>query len=250
MIKILIVDDESDARDILRILIEKHIAGEKEIVTCTSAAEALRIIPEYQPSLVMLDIEMPLMNGFDLLNRIGNWNFDVVFTTAYDKYAIKAIRFSALDYLLKPVDVIDLQNAINRHIVKNQINADHQKHLVKNLISNLKQKDLSGFKLAISISEGIFFIDPKDIIRLEGEGNYTKFFLTNRKPLFVSKIIKEYEEILADFDFIRVHKSYLVNKKYIDHLDKDDVLWLTDGSHISISRRKKEEVMKELMDKK
>ena len=190
------------------------------------------------------------MNGFDLLNRVGNWNFDVIFTTAYDKYAIKAIRFSALDYLLKPIDVIDLQNAINRHIVKNQINSDHQKHLVKNLISNLKQKDLSGFKLAITISEGVFFINPIDIIRLEGEGNYTKFIFTNRKPLIVSKIIKEYVEILVDFDFIRVHKSYLVNKKYIDHLDKEDVLWLTDGSHISISRRKKEEVLKELMDRK
>ena len=114
----MIVDDEPSAGNILQVLIEKHIAGKKEIRICRSPEEAIDCIPLFRPSLIMLDIEMPHMNGFDLLNRLGNWDFDVIFTTAYDKYAIKAIRFSALDYLLKPVDILDLQNAINRHIVR------------------------------------------------------------------------------------------------------------------------------------
>ena len=118
MTKILIVDDEPAASNILKMLIEKHVPVTKEIKTCNSPEEGLKIIQEWQPDLLMLDIEMPSMNGFDLLNRVGNSDFDVVFTTAYDKYAIKAIRFSALDYLLKPVDIAELQNAINKHVIK------------------------------------------------------------------------------------------------------------------------------------
>jgi two-component system, LytTR family, response regulator len=249
MIRILIVDDEPSARNILRVLLEKHITGKKEIFVCASPEEALETIPVFNPTLLMLDIEMPNMNGFDLLNRIGHWNFDVIFTTAYDKYAIKAIRFSALDYLLKPVDIVDLQNAINRHIIKKEFQPQQQEQLVTNLITNLHQKDAASFKLALSTNEGVFFFSPADIVRCEGENNYTHFYFTNQKPVIVSRTLKEYEEILLDYNFIRVHKSHLVNKKYIKHLDKEGLLWLTDSSHIVVSRRKKEEVMKELMNK-
>jgi len=248
MIRILIVDDEPSARNILQMLIEKYIAGNKEIKTCASPEEALETIPVFRPTLLMLDIEMPHMNGFDLLNRIGHWDFDVIFTTAYDKYAIKAIRFSALDYLLKPVDIVDLQNAVNRHIVKKEYPPQQEK-LVTNLINNLQQKDASSFKLALSTMEGVFFFEPAAIIRCEGENNYTRFFFPDRRPLLVSKTIKEYEEILGEYGFLRVHKSHLVNKTFVRHLDKEGLLWLMDGSHIVVSRRKKEEVMKELMNK-
>jgi len=248
MIRILIVDDEPSARNILQMLIEKYVAGNKEIRTCASPEEALETIPVFKPTLLMLDIEMPHMNGFDLLNRIGHWDFDVIFTTAYDKYAIKAIRFSALDYLLKPVDIVDLQNAVNRHIVKKEYPPQQEK-LVTNLINNLQQKDASSFKLALSTMEGVFFFEPAAIIRCEGENNYTRFFFPDRRPLLVSKTIKEYEEILGEYGFLRAHKSHLVNKTFVRHLDKEGLLWLTDGSNIVVSRRKKEEVMKELMNK-
>jgi two-component system LytT family response regulator len=243
MVKILLVDDEPDACEILQILISKHIKTPTEIKTCCQPEQALKIITEFRPSLLMLDIEMPNMNGFDFLNRVGNWDFDVIFTTAYDKYAIKAIRFSALDYLLKPIDIVDLQNAINRHIVKKELQPQMQQQLVSNLISNLKQKDQSDFKLAISTSEGVYFSDPRNIVRLEGEGNYTRFFFSDRKPLLVAKVIKDYEEILQEYSFIRIHKSHLVNKFHISQMDKDDTLILSDGSQIAISRRRKEEVM-------
>lgn len=250
MTRILIVDDEAAASNILKMLIEKHIPTTKEIRTCNTPEEALEIIPVWQPNLLMLDIEMPNMNGFDLLNRVGHSDFDVIFTTAYDKYAIKAIRFSALDYLLKPVDINELQNAINKHIVKKEFyHPKEQQQLVSNLISNLQQKDQSAFKLAVSTSDGVFFFTPAEIIRLEGESNYTRFYFASQKPMIVSKTLKEYEDILADHDFIRAHKSHLVNKKFVKHFDKEGLLWLTDGSHIVVSRRKKEEVLKELSNK-
>jgi len=249
MTRILIVDDELAASNILKMLIEKHVPAAKDIKTCNSPEEALEIIQEWQPNLLMLDIEMPNMNGFDLLNRVGNSDFDVVFTTAYDKYAIKAIRFSALDYLLKPVDIAELQNAINKHIIKKFQPPQEQQKLVSNLINNLQQKDQTGFKLALSTTEGVFFFIPSEIIRLEGESNYTRFHFANQKPMLVSRTLKEYEDILAEHDFIRAHKSHLVNKKFVKHLDKEGLLWLTDGSHIVVSRRKKEEVLKELSNK-
>jgi two-component system, LytTR family, response regulator len=248
VIRILIVDDEPSARNVLQMLIEKHVPGIEEIKSCASPEEALLTIPVFKPSLLLLDIEMPHMNGFDLLNSIGHWDFDVIFTTAYDKYAIKAIRFSALDYLLKPIDIIDLQNAINRHIVKKEFNPQQEK-LFSNLINNLKQPDASSFKLALSTMEGVFFFEPAQIIRCEGESNYTRFYFPDRKPLLVSRTMKDFEDILVEYDFIRVHKSHLVNRKFVKHFDKEDLLWLTDGSNIAVSRRKKDEVMKVLMNK-
>jgi two-component system LytT family response regulator len=244
MIKILIVDDEVSAGSILELLIEKHIAGPKEVRVCQSPELALEIIPSFKPTLIMLDIEMPNMNGFDLLSRIADWDFDVIFTTAYDKYAIRAIRFSALDYLLKPIDILDLQNAINRHIVRRNIYPQEQGKLVNNLISNLQQKDQSSFKLALSTMEGFFFYEPKDILKCEGDDNYTHFYFVNRKPpLIVSRTLKEFEDILTDYGFMRVHKSYLVNMHYVVKLDKEGLLWLNDGSHVAVSRRKKKDVL-------
>jgi len=242
LIKILIVDDEEAAGNILQLLIEKYVSGEKEIRYCSSPEAALDLLASFQPSLVMLDIEMPTMNGFDFLNKAFQWDFDIIFTTAYDKYAIKAIRFSALDYLLKPVDLVELQNAINRHIINQELKSNNQP-LIRNLIDNLKEKNTKDFKLAISVKEGVFLFDTKDIICLEGTNNYTKLYFTNQKPLLVAKTLKEYEEILTDYDFLRIHKSFLINKRHIKKLDNENVLWLSNDVHVSVSRRKKNEVL-------
>jgi two-component system LytT family response regulator len=244
MIKILIVDDEQSAGRILKLLIEKHIPGEKQIEISNIPTEALTLLETFKPSLVMLDIEMPGMNGFDFLNRASQWDFDVIFTTAYDQYAIKAIRFSALDYLLKPIDIIDLKNAVNRHIVKKQSAVEStQQTLVDNLIYNLRQKDFQQFKLALSTSDGIFLYSPGDIIVLEGSSNYTKFCFSNQKSMIVSKTLKEYEDILLEHGFLRVHKSYLVNKSHVIKVDKEGVLELSNQMHIPVSRRRKAEIL-------
>jgi two-component system, LytTR family, response regulator len=241
MINILIIDDEAAAGNILKILIEKHVPIECTIQYCNSAMQALEVLPIFKPSLLMLDIEMPKLSGFDFLNMTPENNFDVIFTTAYDQYAIKAIRFSALDYLLKPIDKLDLQNAINRHIIKKQ-NQDQQL-LVSNLITNLQQKDPKDFKLALSTNEGVFFFDPLDILYCEGENNYTRFTFSKNKPMLVSKTLGEYEDLLAEHGFIRIHKSHLVNAKFVCKVDKEGMVLMTDGKELAISKRRKEMVM-------
>ncbi len=244
MIKILIIDDEAAAGNILKILIEKHVALSTEILYCDNAKDALDMLETFKPTLLMLDIEMPNLNGFDFLNMASGYSFDVIFTTAYDQYAIKAIRFSALDYLLKPIDLVDLQNAVNRHIIKQQ--NQNQQLLVSNLLSNLQQKDPGNFKLALSTAEGVFFYDPAEILYCEGENNYTRFAFTKNKPMLVSKTLGDYEDLLSEHGFIRIHKSYLVNTKYVSKVDREGNVLMTDGKQMLISKRRKEMVMKVL----
>ena len=241
MLKILIIDDEAAAGNILKILIEKHIRLAAEIIYCDNAKDALEMLSAFNPTLVMLDIEMPKMNGFDFLNSATENNFDVIFTTAFDQYAIKAIRFSALDYLLKPIDVLELQNAVNRHIIKQQ--NQNQQLLVSNLLTNLQQKNPENFKLALSTTEGVSFYDPSEILYCEGENNYTRFTFSKNKPMLVSKTLGEYEELLAEHGFIRIHKSHLVNAKYVSKVDKEGLVLMTDGKQLAISKRRKEAVM-------
>ncbi|HUR31284.1 MAG TPA: LytTR family DNA-binding domain-containing protein [Saprospiraceae bacterium] len=243
MIRILILDDEEAACNILSILIRKHLPLDHEIRCEQDPAKALEILGTYKPTLVMLDIEMPGMNGFDFLNKAGSWDFDVIFTTAYDKYAIKAIRFSALDYLLKPLDILELQNALNRHIVRRNHSQQSRHDLVHNLIENIQKPETDEYRLAISTSEGVFFYLPSDIIRCEGESNYTKFYLAGGKSLMVSHTLKDYDSILSDYGFVRVHKSHLVNMKYVSRVDRDGFIWLSNGQSVPVSRRRKEEVL-------
>lgn len=191
----------------------------------------------------MLDIEMPNMNGFDFLNQATGSDFDVIFTTAFDQYAIKAIRFSALDYLLKPIDNVELQSAVNRHIIRRQSALPHQQLLVNNLLSNLQQKAPENFKLALSTMEGVSFFEPSSILYCEAENNYTRFIFSNHKPIIISRTLGEYEEILSEHGFVRIHKSYLVNKKYITKVDREGMLWMIDGKSLSVSRRRKEALM-------
>ena len=249
MLRILIVDDEAAAGNILKLLIDKFIPGEKEICYCDEPEKALSVLQTFQPSLVMLDIEMPNMNGFDFLNKAIGCRFDVIFTTAFDQYAIKAIRFSALDYLLKPIDSVELQNAINRHIIKHQSSNPDQQLLVNNLLNNLQQKAPENFKLALSTMDGVSFFEPGNILYCEAENNYTRFIFTDHKPVMISKTLGEYEEILEGHHFIRIHKSYLVNRKFITRVDRDGMVWMSDGKAFSVSRRRKEAVMDLLKSK-
>jgi len=244
MIKILIIDDESAAGNILKILIQKHVSVPADIRCCNNVSDALVLQQTFGPTLVMLDIEMPGMNGFDFLNLAADKDFDVVFTTAYDRYAIKAIRFSALDYLLKPIDIVELQNAINRHIIRQQ-NQD-QKLLVSNLLSNLKQRDPKDFKLALSTMGGVSFFEPAEIMYCEAENNYTRFNFVSQRPMMISKTLGEYEDLLAEYGFLRIHKSYLVNVKYVTKIDREGILLMSDGKQLAVSKRKKEMVMHSL----
>jgi two-component system LytT family response regulator len=246
MIKALIIDDEQKARNILQHYITSFIPAITEIQQADSVDAALELLQSYEPGIVFLDVEMPHKNGFDFLVEAKNPSFDVIFTTAYNQYAIQAIRFSALDYLLKPVDPDDLQAAVQRYMDK-QESSQQKKELFDNLVQNIEKKEVKDFKIAVPSSEGVYFFMIDDILRLEADRSYTHIHLVNRRPFIASKTLKHFEDMLEEFNFIRTHKSHLVNSKHITRISNDnEFVLLTDGSKVEVSRRKKEEVQQQL----
>ncbi len=246
MIKALIVDDEQKARNILNHYLVSFMPEVTEIRQADSVDSAIEILKEYKPGIVFLDVEMPHKNGFDFLVQLQEPSFDVIFTTAYNQYAIQAIRFSALDYLLKPVDPEELKAAVLRHLEK-QESAQQKKELFDNLVQNIEKKEVKDFKIAVPSSEGVYFFMIDDILRLEADRSYTHIHLVNKKPFIASKTLKHFEEMLDEFHFIRTHKSHLVNPKHITRISNDnEFVLLTDGSKVEVSRRKKEEVLQQL----
>ena len=246
MIKVLIIDDEQKARSILEHYIKSFIPSITEIKLADSADAAVEILKDYQPGIIFLDVEMPHKNGFDFLVQLKDPRFDVIFTTAYNQYAIQAIRFSALDYLLKPVDPDELNAAVQRHLEK-QESVQQKKELFDNLVKNIGKKEVRDFKIAVPSSEGVYFFMVDDILRLEADRSYTHIHLVNKKPFIASKTLKHFEEMLDEFRFIRTHKSHLVNPKHITRISNDnEFVLLSDGSKVEISRRKKDEVQQQL----
>lgn len=245
MIKALIIDDELKARNILHHYIVNFIPEVTEVRQADSVDAAIEILKEFSPGIVFLDVEMPYKNGFDLLVELKSPAFDVIFTTAYNQYAIQAIRFSALDYLLKPVDPDELQAAVRRHLEKQEGKPSNA--LYENLASNITKKDIRDFTIAVPSSEGTHFFKMEDIIRLEADRNYTHIHLNGKKPFLASKTLKHFEEMLEHSDFIRTHKSHLVNPAFISRVSNDkEFILLSDGSKVEVSRRKKDEVLQQL----
>jgi len=242
MLKVLLIDDEQRATDALRMMIVKTIPEIDEVMVCNDARQAAEKIHQFQPGLVFLDIQMPHLNGFEVLEKIPNKNFKIVFTTAYNEYAIQAIRYSAFDYLLKPVDIEELQAAVHRFLEGHE-DYRQQYDLLKNIMHNMSAPSAEEFRLALPTREGVHFLQPQDIVRCEAVGNYTKFFTTTGKSYLISKTLGEYDTLLTPQQFIRTHKSHLVNKKYISFIDHDGFAVLKDNSKVEVSRRRKEEVM-------
>jgi len=244
MLKILIIDDELNARNVLHHLIIDFIPEITEIRVAGSAAEAHEILRFYLPDIVFLDIEMPHQNGFEMLLEIREFDFDVVFTTAYQKYAVQALRFSALDYLLKPVDPTELREAVKRHI-NNRDNPRPKRQLFENLMSNSERHELKDYRLAVPSSEGVYFFPIPQVLRLEADRNYTIIHLTDGKRFVASKTLKYFEDLLERFKFIRTHKSHLVNAQHIIRLcHGNEHIILCDGTAVEISRRKREAVLR------
>ncbi|WP_031529159.1 LytR/AlgR family response regulator transcription factor [Dyadobacter crusticola] len=246
MIKALIVDDEFKSRSILYKYIREYVPEIVELRIASSVAEAQRVLSVYSPELVFLDIEMPHQNGFELLKAISKPTFNVIFTTAYNQYAIQAIRFSAVDYLLKPIDPADLVVAVRRHLFKRDT-AKQKIQRYENLVGNFEKKEYKEFKLAVASTEGIFFFMVGEILRFEADRNYTVIHLKDRKTFIASKTLKYFEDMLVDFKFVRTHKSHLVNLDYIVRISSNnEYLVLTDGSRVEVSRRRKDEVQQHL----
>lgn len=237
-----IIDDEAKGRLALR---EKLIAYCPDVELLAEAAngkEGIAAIEKYQPQIIFLDIEMPGMSGFDMLGRLPDKNFHVIFTTAYDQYAIKAIKFAAFDYLLKPIDIEELKGAI---IKINKLEQNQTKQQLALLHENLLHPKKKLNKLAIPTLEGLLFYNIEDIIFLEANSNYTNIFFNNGQKLIASKTLKDFEELLPVEFFFRPHHSYIINLNCIKKYIKGDggQIEMQNGTHIEVSRRKKEEFL-------
>ncbi len=243
MIKAIIVDDEKGARESLSKMVAKYCPHIEVVAKADSMKTALEAINTNNPDLVFLDIEMPNGNAFDLLEKIDSIDFDIIFTTAYDHYAIKAIKFSAIDYILKPIDPEELVQAVAR--IKNTPNKkEGLDDKLKALLSNLKPENKVK-KVALSEGDGFMFIKVSEIIRCEARNHYTLFYLTDKREILSTRTIGDYEEMLKDEGFIRVHRAHLINydcvKKYIR--GEGGYVIMEDDSKIEVSRRAKTELL-------
>ncbi len=222
-IRAIIVEDEKSNRENLAKILGEYCSSVEIVALCSSAVEGRKAISELQPDLVFLDIEMPGGNGFSMLESLAEINFEVIFVTAFDHYGIKAVKFCALDYLLKPIDLLELTQAVEK--VEQRLAEKSENLRMKTMLSNKKSK-LSTPKIAIPLADKIEFVEVSSIVRCEGDGNYTNFFLKNGEKIIASKTLKEFDELLSDYNFLRVHQSHLINLNEVKSYIK------TDGGYI------------------
>lgn len=247
MINAIIIDDEEDARMGLRLTIERYCPDVKLLRVCATPEDGIEAIHAMKPDLVFLDVQMPRLSGFDVLQRVAPISFAVIFVSAYDKYAIKAIRFSALDYLLKPVDVDELVHAV-RSVTERPTTGAQPYHYQSMLHNVERHTDGAITRLAVPSAEGIDFFNTSEIIFCRAEGNYTSVCLTQARKKLITKNLKDFENILSDSGFCRVHHSFLINLKHVQRYVRGEggYVILTEGHHADISRRKKEEFINTL----
>ena len=245
MITATIVDDEPNCCEALATLLERYCPDVKVLDICYSAVSALQSIQEHKPKILFLDIEMPQMTGFELLEKIPEIDFELIFTTSYDQYAIKAIRFSALDYLLKPIDREELQKATQK-VVQRMLHPFPQQ--IEILLQKLNHPTIPVNKIAIPTVEGLQMIFVESIISCSSDSNYTILLLKNKQKMIASRTLKEMEEMLEEYSFTRVHHSHLVNLNEVEKYVKGEggYLVMSDGSTVDVSRSKKEMLLKKL----
>jgi two-component system LytT family response regulator len=245
MIKAIIVDDEPNCCKTLSLLLDRYCPDVQLTGVFNNGSEGLQAINSLSPDLVFLDVQMPKMNGFEMLQKLPSVNFHLIFTTSFDQYALKAFRFSAIDYLLKPVDREELQKAVQKVLQRSEIPVTEQLQVLLQKISH----PASVYKIALPTMEGLQMIPVQSIISCEADDNYTILVLKDNKKLVVSCTLKVIEEMLEVHSFIRVHRSFLVN---LDEVEKyvragGGYVVMSDGKHIYISKNKKEELMKKLL---
>ena len=243
MITALLIDDDSNLRNGMKSLLARYAPEIRIIGEADSVETGVTLLLQNQPQVVFLDIHLGDGSGFDLLeavNQRGKLNSQIVFITAHEQYAIKAFRFSALDFLLKPVDPEELQKVIEK--LKQVIDKNDNVAHIDLLLENIRKKVDNFKRIALSNSDGIHLFEVSDIIRCESEDNYTKFYIKNSKPILISKTLKEYEELLTEHGFERIHQSHLINLAYLKSYIKKDggYVVMADNAHLPISQRKKE----------
>lgn len=250
-IKAIIVDDEQHCIDALQTMLVRKCPGVEVVGSAKGVKEAKELVDELHPDLVFLDVEMPHQNGFELLKLFDKIGFDVIFTTAYEQYALKAIKFNALDYLLKPFSVKELQDALDKCREKKQQRQRDTNSLspMDVFLQNMKTLQQSHKKIALPTINGLVFMPVQNIVRCESTGNYTRIFFTDKKNLMVSRPLKEFEELLADVDFFRVHNSHLINLQQMQSYIQGEggFALMSDGAQVEVSRRRKADFLKRAM---
>jgi len=244
MIRSIIIDDELHCLESLSLLLDEYCPEVELLDQCLSAKKGLEAIERFKPDLVFLDIEMPLMNGFELLEQLTNISFAIIFTTGYDQYAIKAIRFSALDYLLKPIDPKELVIAVKKVQEERHLPLAEQFQM---LLKQIQDKNNGFNKIAVPTADGFELIPAEEVLYCEANDNYTHFFLKNKTKIIACRILKEIEIQIQDFPFfVRVHNSYLVNLNEVTKYIRGEggYLIMSDGSSINVSRSRKEALLK------
>lgn len=237
--KAVIIEDEERSRMVLQNLLQNYCPDVEVSAMADSVTTGVEAILKHHPDIVFLDVQINGGTGFDVLDRLKGESPSVIFTTAYDQYALKAFKFSAIDYLLKPIDIEELKAAVRK--ASTTTSHDEDKYKIQNLLSNLKNPNEDPV-LLVSTLEAVEFIRIKDIIRCEASGAYTQLYLRDRKPVMVSKIIKDFEFLLQDYGFYRVHQSHIINLKEVQKFVKsENFLVMRDGAQIQLARSRKDE---------
>jgi two-component system LytT family response regulator len=238
------VDDEAMARETIYEMVNMYCKDAAIVGQAESVKTAVEVINKTQPDLLLLDIQLTDGTGFDLLKSLNNHSYRVIFITAFEDYAMKAFKFSAMDYLLKPIDPNELVEAVDRarvSIEDNQMSAQ-----LKTLFTNMNTYSREGKKIVLKTANNVHIVNLMDIIRCQSDKNYTHFYIIEEESIVVSKTLKEYDEILTGFGFFRVHQSHLINLSHVKRYEKADggYLVMSDDSVVPVSFRKKEELMK------
>ena len=243
MIKCILIDDERNALEMMEWLLKTYCPQVEIAALCNSAEQGIEAIHKHKPDVIFLDIEMPKMNGFDMLEKFDKLTFEVVFCTAYDQFAIKAFRYSALNYLLKPVDPDDLKETVQRIEERRSVPTREQFEL---LLQNIQQPAKNTpQRIALSTNDGLIFVPTHDIIYCEAESNYTNVVLAGGKKVLVSKVLKEIDEALSGPDFYRVHSSFLININHIKKFVRGDggYIIMDNDAIVNVSRNRRQEFM-------
>jgi two-component system, LytTR family, response regulator len=238
--KAIIVDDEKDSITILQLMIAKFLPDVQIAATFVDPTLAVEGIKKIKPEIVFLDVQMPVITGFQLLQQTGKSGFEVIFTTSSEQHALEALKAGAIDYLLKPVQPDDLMKAVEKVLAKKNSEPARQLEM---LMSYFKPEKPKVRRIALTASDHLVFVDINDIVYCESDSNYTTFFLAKGDKVVVSKTLKDVEEQLSGGDFFRIHASYLINMKHVSKFTRGDggYVVMSNNQHITVSRKKKEE---------
>jgi two-component system, LytTR family, response regulator len=245
VLKAILIDDELNSLKNLRQKLEEFCKPVQVVAMAQKPDEALFLIRHHKPDVLFLDIEMPKMSGFGILEELGDYEAEIIFITAYNQYAIDAIRISAFDYLVKPVAIDDLQKAVNRLVLSRASKTRERLHVLKDGLSEPRSQEN---KIAVPTNDGLEFLLISDIIRIESVSYYSKLFLVNGQVTLVTRLLKDFEELLAPYRFFRVHNSHLVNLRYIRRFSRSEggQVVMENGDVVDVSRRRREEFLKYL----